>query len=160
MKSPTETWSLENRATWVARLLFLSGCLCSSIPGNFLGAMHVFTSPLLAVPCMCSAYGSSTGGWTVWRPNFGSCCGVVWWQTMEYPKPQPWDISKECREAQHAEEQHPGHQYCQEEEENPYEGRVLLVYWASDPIIWDHGMVCITINDLRLFGFGTTWGIK
>lgn len=50
MKSPTESCRLENRATWVARLLFLSGCLCSSIPGNFLEAMHVFTSPLLAIP--------------------------------------------------------------------------------------------------------------
>lgn len=97
-------------------------------PWEFPGSHWCIYFPVVCCSRLCSACGSSTGGWTVWRPNFGSRCGVVWWQTMEYSKPQPWDISKECREAQHAEEQHLGHQHCQEEEENPYEGRVLLVY--------------------------------
>lgn len=39
---------LEDMATWVVRSLLLRGCLCSSASGNWLVAIHGFTSPLVA----------------------------------------------------------------------------------------------------------------
>lgn len=37
-------------ATWVARSLVFSNCLCSSTSGTLLEAIHIFTLPLFAVP--------------------------------------------------------------------------------------------------------------
>lgn len=42
-----ESWQLENRATWVAKSLFLRGCLFQL--WGFTGCHNVFTCPFLAV---------------------------------------------------------------------------------------------------------------